>query len=417
MSLNSTAGASYFDRLEKRLETLGAIGATADGGVSRLALTDAEIAGRRQVMAWMEEDGLSVEVDAIGNIFGTLEVGDPSAAPLMIGSHIDSVGNGGKLDGPYGVLSGLEAARALKQSLDKGERVAHRPLVVASFTNEEGVRFQPDMMGSLVMAGGMDLQEALASKDKAGITLGEELARAGFAGVNAPGFLRPHAFIELHIEQGPLLEAEGLSIGVVENLQGIFWTKFILTGQANHAGTTPLNLRHDAGLVAAEITVEARRLAKASPGQLATVGTVDYSPGLINVVPAKATLPLDLRNPDKDALLETQKAIEDYAQERAAAEGLSLEITPLVRFDPVTFDPQLVQLIEQQTKAAGYSHRRMTSGAGHDAQMMARICPSAMIFVPSIKGISHNPAEATAPSDLRQGLDILLRTAFQLCSS
>ncbi len=403
------------NRLLSRLEQLGEIGATEYGGVSRIALTEADVMGRNLLIRWMEEDGLQVSVDKIGNIFGTLNIGDSSAAPLMIGSHLDSVANGGKLDGPYGVLAGLEVAKSINDAVKTGTYLPARPIVVANFTNEEGVRFQPDMMGSLVFANGLPLAEALAVQDRDGVSLGEALAEGEFVGTLAVGAIRPHTFLELHIEQGPILEAEDISIGVVEHLQGIQWSEITLKGQANHAGTTPMSMRRDAGLVAAEIAIEVRRLTTIFDDQLGTIGAISHTPGLLNVVPAQSKLSLDLRNPHQETLLKAQAHIEAYAQSRAKAENVEVEIKPLVQFAPVEFDKNISNIIERTAQNKGYSTKRMISGAGHDAQMLARICPAGMIFVPSIKGISHNPKEATKTEDLVKGLDVLTSTAAEIC--
>ncbi|WDI30875.1 Zn-dependent hydrolase [Hyphococcus flavus] len=401
-----------YQRLHGWIEEVGGIGATPEGGVRRIAGTEADKHGRDKVVSWMRDIGLQVEIDRIGNIFGTL-AGETGAAPIMIGSHIDTVGNGGKLDGPYGVLAGLEIAASFRDA----KETPSRPLTVAIFTNEEGVRFQPDMMGSLVHAGGLDLETALTSHDRDGVTLAEALVNTGYAGEMACGAVTPHAFLELHIEQGPILEAEKKSIGVVEGVQGIFWTGFTISGQANHAGTTPMHLRRDAGFTASRIAVEARRIANEIEGQVATIGQIDLKPNLINVVAGSAYVTVDLRNADADRLQIAQNKLEAIVTDIAEAEGVTFTAEELVRFDPVAFDPAIVQTIEEITKESKLKYRRMTSGAGHDAQMMARICPTAMIFVPSINGVSHNPKEATAKEDLEAGLEVLSRTVDRLLQS
>ena len=288
-------------------------------------------------------------------------------------------------------------------------RLPARSITVAAFTNEEGVRYQPDMMGSLVHAGGLDVEAALATIGTDGTRLGDELARIGYAGDLAPGAIVPHAYLELHIEQGPILEAEGVSIGAVENLQGISWQKLTIEGKANHAGTTPTRLRHDAGYVAGAVIHELRRIALASGGStLATVGSVAFEPNLINVIPRKAVLSVDLRDPDEARLQAAERRLGAFLDDIAAAEGVSIARERLVRFEPVRFDAGLVEEIEAAARRLGLSHRRMTSGAGHDAQMIARQCPAAMIFVPSRGGISHNPREHTDDAQLIQGAALLL---------
>ncbi len=400
------------ERFLARLEELACIGATPDGGVERIALTDEDRRGRDRFADWMRQAGLRVEVDGIGNQFGFLE-GTAAGPPVMIGSHLDTVGNGGRLDGSLGVIAALEVAAALREAGD----LPRRALCIVSFTNEEGVRFQPDMMGSLVHAGGLELERALDVVGSDGARLGDELQRIGYAGSATVGRIRPHVFVELHIEQGPLLEAEELQVGVVEDLQGIYWTELILSGQANHAGTTPPGFRRDAGLAAARIVVAAREIADATPGQVATVGSLRFEPGLINVIPGVAKLTLDLRNADAQRLDEAQREIEARIAEIAAEESCEFERRELVRFTPVVFDPAVVELIEAAARRQRRGVRRMTSGAGHDAQMMARICPTSMIFVPSIGGISHNPREATRQEDLLAGLDLLATVVEELCNA
>ncbi len=393
-----------------RLEALGRIGATPEGGVRRLALTDADKAGRDQLVGWMRDLDLTVKIDRIGNIFG-LRAGLEALPPVMTGSHIDSVYNGGRLDGTLGVLAGLEVI----ESLNDAGIATRRPLAVAAFTNEEGARYQPDMMGSLVAAGGLDLNEALDRRDGEGLRLGDELARIGYAGEEPCGAIAPHAFVELHIEQGPVLEADGVTIGAVRDLQGISWTEIAISGQANHAGTTPMRLRHDAGYCVGRIIAKAREIAEELGGaQVGTVGVVELNPGIINVIPGGARMTVDLRNSDATGLGQAEAMLSAFLTELAAAEGVEIQTDRLARFDPVRFDETIALKIEQAAAALELSCQPMTSGAGHDAQMMARVCPTAMIFVPSIKGISHNPAEATAPADLEAGANVLLRTLLGL---
>ena len=398
--------------LMARIEAHAATGAIDGGGVCRLALTDEDRRGRDRLVQWMQALGLAVRVDRIGNIFGT-RAGRRDVAPVMTGSHIDTVATGGRYDGIYGVLAGLEVVRWLNER----QIETTRPLVVAAFTNEEGVRFQPDMMGSLVHAGGYPLQQALDSLGSDGARLGDELARIGYAGDLACGAIVPHAFVELHIEQGPVMEAEGLEIGAVENLQGISWQRFTLTGQSNHAGTTPMRLRRDAGYCAAALAVFVRELALRYGGsQVATVGALDLHPNLINVIPARASLSVDLRNTDEAVLRRAEQELASFVQRLGAEQGVGVQVQRLARFEPVVFDARLVRCIEAAAGARGHRVGRMTSGAGHDAQMMARICPSAMIFVPSVQGISHNPREHTAPADLRRGANVLLDVLLALAA-
>ncbi|WP_453934974.1 hydantoinase/carbamoylase family amidase [Acidovorax temperans] len=396
-------------KLLEQLRELGAIGHdAAQGGRTRIALTDEEKAGRDLLVRWMRELDLEVRVDQIGNIFGVLHAEHPEGMtqPLMMGSHIDTVRNAGALDGCYGVLAGLAVVRAYRQA---GLRPA-RAIVVAAFTNEEGVRYQPDMMGSLVYAGGMDVQAALNTVGTDGTRLGDELARIGYAGDMAPGAIVPREYIELHIEQGPVLEAEGKLIGVVESLQGISWQKVTITGVANHAGTTPTRLRHDAGYAAAACVAFLREqvVGAAPETTLATVGSLRLEPDLINVIPRRATFTMDLRDPDEQRLQAAERRLADFLATLAEREGVTVETEQLVRFEPVVFDTALADRIQAAAQRRGLLHRRMTSGAGHDAQMLARIAPSAMIFVPSRGGISHNPREHTDDDQLALGAQVLL---------
>lgn len=399
------------DRLLADLDALAAIGSTGDGGNCRLALTDDDAGGRELVAGWMRDLGLDVRIDRIGNVVATRAGRDPSLAPVMCGSHIDTVATGGRYDGTLGVLAGLEVIRALD---DAGVQTRH-PLAVAFFTDEEGARFAPDMLGSLVYAGGLDLETALAAVAIDGAVLGDELERLGWAGAAAVPGPAPHAYVELHIEQGPVLEEAGAVIGAVTGVQGISWQRLAIGGQSNHAGTTPMRLRHDAGLVAAEVVTFARRLAIEMGGsQVATVGRFALQPDLVNVVARSAECTVDLRNTDAGRLAEAERRLHSYTDERAAAEGVDVAWERLARFDPVAFDPAVVDLVESTARRHGHAVLRLPSGAGHDAQMLARVCPAGMVFVPSIAGISHNPAESTAPEHLEAGAQVLLDVLIEL---
>ncbi|TJW06096.1 MAG: Zn-dependent hydrolase [Mesorhizobium sp.] len=402
------------DRLLRRIDELGSIGRDAQGRLVRVAASDMDRLGRDRLVGWLQEAGLEVAVDRIGNIFGIWQ-DDANAGqlPVMLGSHIDTVIDAGIYDGCYGVLSALEAIESLKEA---GFAPA-RPLVVAAFTKEEGVRYSPDMMGSLVFAGGIGVDEALAAVGTDGSVLGKELERIGYAGRHQPGFLKPQAYVELHVEQGPVLEREGIAIGAVENLQGISWQRITIEGEANHAGTTPMSMRRDAGVAAARVIGFLADRAGASPTPtVATVGTIAFEPNAINVIPSRATFTVDLRDPDETHLRGEEAALAAFLDDLAAGAGVTVQAESLTRFEPVTFDAGIVSLIEEIAGAAGLSCRRITSGAGHDAQMIARIAPSAMIFVPSRGGISHNPAEFTAAGELAAGANILLGVAARLAA-
>jgi N-carbamoyl-L-amino-acid hydrolase len=396
-------------RLEDRINALAEISPIEGGGNCRLALTDEDKSGRDLVVSWMRSLDLEVTIDVVGNIIGVWNIG--KGAPVMSGSHIDTVRTGGRFDGCYGVLAALEVI----ESCQNANISPPRPLAVGIFTDEEGARFAPDMLGSLVYVGGMPVEQALNVVAIDGARLGEELLRIGYSGpAPCPGVV-PHAFVELHIEQGPMLEANGVRIGAVTSVQGISWQEVTVIGQSNHAGTTPMSLRHDPAYVAAEITVFLRKLAAEFGGdQVCTVGKIDLHPNLTNVVPAKATLTLDVRNTDESRLQQAELRIANFLTEIEANEGVTITTRKLARFEPVIFDDQVIDTVESIAKQHGNSVQRMPSGAGHDAQMLARVCPSGMIFVPSVKGISHNPAEFTESIDLEAGANILLHTMLAL---
>ncbi|PAS96247.1 MAG: Zn-dependent hydrolase [Candidatus Dactylopiibacterium carminicum] len=398
------------ERLLASLQSLGQLGALPGGGVNRLALTDADRLGRDWTVQRMRELGMEVRIDAIGNGIAVYP-GQEDRPPVMMGSHIDTVRTGGLYDGNYGVLAGLEVIATLR---DAGLRT-RRPLAVAFFTNEEGARFQPNMMGSLVYVGGLPLADALTTHGIDGPTVGAELARIGYAGAAPVGAPQVDSYVELHIEQGLVLEQQGRQIGIVEGVQGISWTEFTLEGTSNHAGTTPMAMRHDAGLVASRIAVFARELALRLGGrQLATVGLMEMRPGLVNVVPNEVLFTVDLRNTDEAVLQQAEAELLAFAAQAAEAEGVRCRTRPLARFAPVAFDPRVVEEVAAQAGVLGLSTLRMPSGAGHDAQILARVCPAGMIFVPSAGGLSHNVREYTAPQALAQGAQVLLQVVMQL---
>jgi N-carbamoyl-L-amino-acid hydrolase len=401
-------------RLLARIEALAAIGPIVgpDGsrGSARLALTDEDRQGRDLVVSWMRDLGLSVAIDEIGNVVGT-RAGTERSAPVMTGSHIDTVRTGGRYDGNLGVLAGLEVIETLER---RGVRTRH-PIAVAFFTNAAGARFQPDMLGSLVFVGGLALEEALDIAAVDGPALGAELTRIGYAGPMPCPNVTPHAFVELHIEQGPVLERDDRRIGAVTGVQGISWQRLTIEGQANHAGTTPMAMRHDPAYAAAEIAVFARQLALELGGdQVATVGSIDVEPNVINVVAARASLTVDLRNTDNRRLHEAERRLAEFANALSQREGVRIERRVLARFDPVTFDPAIVDLVDATARRLGHPTMRLPAGAGHDAQMLARVCPAGMVFTPSVGGISHNPAEHTDPADLAAGADVLLQVLLSL---
>jgi len=393
------------ERLTQRIAELAEIGAIDGGGVCRLALSDEDKQGRDRVCDWMKQLGLRISVDRVGNVIAIRD-GEEDLAPVMTGSHIDTVATGGRYDGNLGVLAGLEVIETLN---DAGISTRY-PLGVGFFTNEEGARFAPDMMGSGVNQGALDVDEVLATKGIDGKLVGEELVRIGYNGDTEVGQFRAHCFVELHVEQGPVLEQESTTIGAVTGVQGISWTEYRINGVSNHAGTTPMHLRHDAGYVAASIAVEARRIATDMGGsQVATVGVSELIPNLVNVIAKQALVTVDLRNMDESLLQSAERRMTEFVHGLAESEGVEISRQTLARFEPVVFDEAMVALIEQSATGLGSSCKRMPSGAGHDAQMFAPNCPTAMVFVPSKGGISHNVTEYTSPEELEAGANVLLR--------
>ncbi len=401
-------------RLWGRLDELAQIGAMpGTQGNSRLALTNEDGQARDLVVSWMRELGMEVTIDGIGNIVGLWKgpTTSPSLLPVMTGSHIDTVRSGGRFDGNLGVLAGLEVIQTIAE---QGLSTEH-PIAVGVFTGEEGARFAPDMIGSLVYVGGLDLDTALNTIGFDGERLGDELEGIGYSGTAPCPGIAPKAFVELHIEQGPVLETDGIDIGAVENVQGISWTELTIEGQSNHAGTTPMDMRRDAGYVASKISTFVREIATHIGGaQVGTVGKIDLHPNLVNVVASKATMTVDLRNTSGEILQEAENNLEEFCKEIANEENVVITSKSLARFEPVEFNEDLVDVVARISNKLGFSTQRITSGAGHDAQMLARVCPSAMIFVPSKDGLSHNPAEYTSLEELTAGANVLLHTLLEV---
>ncbi|MCZ6900029.1 MAG: M20 family metallo-hydrolase [Bacteroidetes bacterium] len=396
-----------------RLEVLGQIGALSGGGVKRLALTSEDKEGRLLLQSWMKELGLETKVDQVGNMFG-IRSGETDVPPVMLGSHLDTVGTGGNYDGSLGVLAALEVVEVLNEN----NVITNKPLAIVNYTNEEGVRFTPDMMGSLVFARGMPVEEVwkIPPVDDPQSSLSRELENIGFRGDLLCGF-EVDSFLELHIEQGPILESEGIDVAAVVAVKGIHWTEYTFEGAANHAGTTPLSLRKDAGYAAAKVVDFARDLCKKDQEVLATVGRVNFFPNMPNVIAQETKLTVDLRTLDQQKLDHSQKQLDQFVAKLADDEGLTVRQKELVRFDPVPFSEDIISLIESTAQHLGYSVKKMPSGAGHDAQMMTRICPTAMIFVPSQGGISHNVQEFTSALLMEKGANVLLQSALRLLSS
>lgn len=399
------------ERLQQRLDALGDIGADREKGTgrTRLALSDDEKRGRDLVCAWMTESGATVQIDQIGNLYGIFP-GETDAAPVATGSHIDTVSNAGKLDGCYGVLAGIEILASMKEH----GMTPKVPVVVIAFSNEEGVRFSPDLLGSRVIAKEMSLQDALVVESRDGKSFGSELQRIGYAGEKDPWRVLPRQFVELHIEQGPVLEAQQCDIGIVHGVQGHSWWQIDIEGCANHAGTTPMQLRKDAGAVAMQWCgdIRANALNKKLPA-VATVGSFTLSPNAINVVPGRACFSVDFRDADDGKLREVDALLQRQAREIEHL-GFTVRLRSLSRAATVLFDARLCDLAEVAARKNKASTITMMSGASHDAQMMARICPTTMIFVPSENGISHNPREFTSPSALALGAQILSDVIWSL---
>lgn len=393
------------ERLWASLMEMAQIGATPAGGVSRLALTELDRQGRDLFVRWAEDAGCSVRVDAMGNIFARRAGTQDHLAPVVTGSHGDSQPAGGKFDGIYGVLAGIEVLRSLN---DLGIR-CERPIEVINWTNEEGSRFAPAMIASGVFAGVYDLAYGLSRTDAEGISLGQALQDIGYAGPHPVGGQPIHAAFELHIEQGPILEAAGIDIGVVTGAQGQRWYEIELSGRSAHAGTTPMNLRLDAGLGMARVMelVHGLGLAQGEQGR-ATVGWANLYPNSRNVVPGRAVFSVEFRHPD-EAALETLEA-ELYSGVQAIADGLGLgqTVRRIFQYSPIAFDTDCIDKVAQATEAHGYTQQRMISGAGHDACYLNRVAPTAMIFVPCVDGLSHNEAEHIHPHWCEAGANVLL---------
>ena len=401
------------DRLWASLMEMAKIGATEKGGVCRLALTDVDKAARDLFVQWCEEAGCAVSVDRMGNIFARRSGRDETLPPVMTGSHIDSQPTGGKYDGIYGVLAGLEVIRTLNDL----DYETDAPIEVSAWTNEEGSRFAPAMIASGVFGGVFTLEEGLASKDVDGKTIGEELERIGYAGDMACGGRAVGAFLEAHIEQGPILEAEEKTIGIVQGVQGISWFDVTVTGMESHAGTTPMERRRDALVGAARLVAEIDSLAlENAPDARSTVGVMRVSPNSRNVIPGSVYVSVDLRHPDADRL----KAITAEAMRRAdalaAERGLEITFEEIWHSPPVKFAADCVGAVQSAAESLGYASRPITSGAGHDAVYVSRVAPTGMIFIPCEDGISHNEIEAATQADIAAGCDVLLNAMVALAT-
>jgi beta-ureidopropionase / N-carbamoyl-L-amino-acid hydrolase len=398
------------ERLQDSMERLGRVGATPHGGLTRLALTDEDRRGRDLLVEWMLGAGLAVTVDQMGNLLG-LRPGAEPLPPVLMGSHADSVPTGGKYDGQLGVLCALEAIR----SLNDARMETRHPVGMVIFTNEEGARFQPAMIGSGVMAGKIALEDAYNARDRDGVRLGDELERIGYLG-GEPCVPRPmRAYLELHIEQGPILEEEGLPVGVVEGIVAIAWSRLTLHGVQDHAGPTPMRSRHDALVAAAEVVRGVRDIPRQVGGDMvSTVGRLDVFPNIPNAIPGRVVMSIDLRDPDDTHITRGLGILDRVVREAARREGVRYELEHYWRVPRTDFHPDVVDAVERAARSIGCGHRRILSGAGHDAQYMAAIAPTGMVFVPSKAGRSHCEEEFTALDDIEHGANTLLLAAADL---
>ena len=392
-------------RLWNSLMELARIGGTAKGGVCRLALSDLDKQGRDLVVGWAREAGLQITVDRIGNVFMRRKGRNNDLPPVVCGSHIDTQPTGGKFDGNYGVLAGLEVIR----TLDDHRIETEAPIEVAFWTNEEGSRFVPVMMGSGVFAGAFSLETAYAARDVQGKSVQEELTRIGYVGDEEPGKHPIGAYFEAHIEQGPVLEDAGVTIGVVTGVLGLRWYDCVVSGMEAHAGPTPMALRKDALQVATRIMQETVAIAhRYPPYGRGTVGFVQVFPNSRNVIPGQVKFSIDLRNVDAERLDAMDREIRSFIAATSRETGLAISIEQVSHFPPCPFETGCVEAVRKGAQALGYSLMDAVSGAGHDAVYMARLAPAGMIFIPCKDGISHNEIEDAKPEHIEAGCNVLL---------
>ncbi len=397
-------------RLWDSLMEMAQIGPGIAGGNNRQTLTDADGEGRHLFALWCADAGMTMGVDTMGSMFAT-RAGTEDLAPVYMGSHLDTQPTGGKYDGVLGVLGGLEVIRSMN---DAGIKTRH-PIVVTNWTNEEGARFAPAMLASGVFAGVHSQDYAYGRVDGAGLRFGDELARIGWVGSEVVGARKIHAMLELHIEQGPILEAEGRAIGVVTHGQGLWWLEVTLTGVDAHTGSTPMAMRANAGLGMARVVERVHQIAMAhQPGAVGTVGQVNVFPNSRNVIPGRVVFTVDIRSPDR-AKLDAMKAEVMRAAHAVAKElGLGCEIEDVGHFDPITFDLGLVKIVRQAAEKLGYSHMDIISGAGHDACWINRVAPTVMVMCPCVGGLSHNEAEEISAEWAAAGTDVLLHAVLDV---
>jgi len=401
-------------RLWDSLMEMAKIGATPKGGVCRLALTDIDRDARDLFVRWCKEAGCSIRIDKMGNIFARRKGKDDSLPPVVMGSHIDSQPTGGRFDGIYGVLAGLEVIRSLNDH--NIETLA--PIEATAWTNEEGSRFPPAMVASGVFAGVFDLDYGLSRADLDGKTMGEELQRIGYAGEDEVGGREFKAFFEVHIEQGPILENEEKTIGVVTDAQGQRWYEVTLTGQESHAGPTPMLSRRDALLGSAKIIDQVNKIGlKNLPSACATVGLMQVFPNSRNVIPGEVFFTIDFRHPNADILSSMDEELRKVCDEISSELGLEMKFEQIWYSPPVPFNKSCVDSVRKAAQTSGYSHRDIVSGAGHDACYISRVAPTAMVFVPCEDGISHNEAENATPQDIAAGCDVLFQAVVEQANS
>ncbi|GAB4359267.1 MAG: Zn-dependent hydrolase [Oricola sp.] len=398
------------DRLWDSLMEMAKIGPGVAGGNNRQTVTDEDGEGRRLFQKWCEEAGLTMGVDQMGTMFMRREGTDPDALPVYVGSHLDTQPTGGKYDGVLGVLAGLEIVRTLN---DLNIKTKH-PIVVTNWTNEEGTRFAPAMLASGVFAGIHELDWAYAREDAKGLKFGDELERIGWKGDEEVGARKMKAFFELHIEQGPILEAEGKDIGVVTHGQGLSWTQVTITGKESHTGSTPMPMRKNAGLGMARVLQLVDEIAWShKPHAVGAAGHIDVYPNSRNVIPGKVVFTVDFRSPDLAVITDMEQRLRKGAKDICDEMGLGIEFEKVGGFDPVEFDKDCVKAVRDAAERLGYSHRDIISGAGHDACWINRVAPTAMVMCPCVDGLSHNEAEEIYPEWARAGADVLFHAVVE----
>lgn len=398
-------------RMQDRFNSLASFGATEQGGLSRLALSDADKQARDQLVVWLKEAGLSVRIDDVGNIYGRREGTNPEAAPVLIGSHLDTVFQGGRFDGITGVLGAFE----IMETLNDNQVKTHSPLEVVVFTNEEGARFQPPLLGSGAVAGAFTREFVYSRQDRNEKTFEQELKRIGYQGKEEN---RPHnvsSYLELHIEQGPVLESRGISVGVVDGIQGMVWLEVTVHGQADHAGPSPMDMRHDSLVASARIIEKVCDLAyELGQGSVTTVGRIKVEPDIINVIPGKTVFTVDIRNAQDEIVDQGIVLFKNMVEQICKQEQVGFEIKQIWKVPATPFDPKVIKAVEESVQELGYSYMHITSGAGHDAQYMAKFAPTGMIFVPTVNGKSHCQEESANWEDIERAVNVALGTVLNL---